>query len=872
MHPITWLKARTDRNLRRLRRSGDMRHWVWRQRRMQWHRRFSSWAVRAFDRRGQLRQDTRILATLARTAGIAIALTVLGVVGLEAACSALAPHLHWSGFFETVDLAHYETFVGVAIGAQATFLALFFTTVGVIASTSYARVPGDIRLLFVRERRSLLYVWNVVAALVVGIVLFVMPVLLHHRPHGLTLALLALLSAFSVLSLVILGTRLFYFFEPSTLSLPLPGRFARAVQSASASVKAPSELQQQAAHARADQVLHLYQELVTLTVKRELREARSPAGLITQLLGCWTRYARLKPSIPTNSPWFEQIASHPNWLTLDHSQLNLALDTGAGIQPTFAPDPLWIERRLAQRIEELLPVFSNTEDWSIAIQVADRAHDLVADLAARLQLEEAKLLRRVIGRFLLGVSTAETSGDAGESPTAAAWTSWKTFRLAAAERHVMGFTSYWLGFVRPREGLDPTIFGTYVDNSVESIAHTYRAGAPREVLNLFEDFATGIEFERRTEGQRVTPNWWVRHLVARLYSRIFLESTNEFLQEVATELVAPLIATESADAESTTVAIFDALELTNKLQYHMPIIRKALDALQLLRHQPTADEKWPDGTLSEDVIAQTDELLYAKLGDVALNLSHEQHKRDRPDLFGQAYKRLFDATFHAVIHGQNELARKLFPITIALADRAHARLQVDLASEFTRQQIIYGTEPLLDMMELSGYALLMQEVNDDGIWPDVVAMWNRIFSGNQAPQLGAQFLAVLSYHEDVFALTPGGVGRTNRQMELGRLLAARGIVTRFDGWKESPPVSRSAIVNALAPDNMIGINHNLADLFVAEYLLGRPDMSDLTVSRGVRTLSEELALERERLRDSDLEANDEHGDGQAEDEDEDGDT
>ena len=108
-------------------------------------------------------------------------------------------------------------------------LALFFTTVGVIASTAYARVPGEIRSLFVRERTSLIYVWNVAVALLVGLALLTMPLVAHRWPHGLTVLLFAVLTAFSVLSLVVLGTRLFNFFDLSTLSLPLRHRFLRGV-------------------------------------------------------------------------------------------------------------------------------------------------------------------------------------------------------------------------------------------------------------------------------------------------------------------------------------------------------------------------------------------------------------------------------------------------------------------------------------------------------------------------------------------------------------------------------------------------------------------------------------------------------------------
>src|SRR5215469_14483061 len=114
----------------------------------------------------------------------------------------------------------------------------------------------------------------------------------------------------------------------------------------------------------------------------------------------------------------------------------------------------------------------------------------------------------------------------------------------------------------------------------------------------------------------------------------------------------------------------------------------------------------------------------------------------------------------------------LFPTVIALAELARARLIDDLAAERQREQVIFGTEPLVDMMELSGYALLMSEVNGEGIWPNVREIWDRILSTDTAPALARQLTAVLSAHENLFALTSGGIGRTERQMELARLLTA----------------------------------------------------------------------------------------------------
>jgi len=156
-------------------------------------------------------------------------------------------------------------------------------------------------------------------------------------------------------------------------------------------------------------------------------------------------------------------------------------------------------------------------------------------------------------------------------------------------------------------------------------------------------------------------------------------------------------------------------------------------------------------------------------------------------------------------------------------------------------------------MELSGYALLMSEINGEGIWPDVREMWDRILSTDTAPALARQLAAVLSAHENLFALTSGGIGRTERQMELARLLAARGIVDRHDflPGESTEPEPVSPAVAAFAPYDPGFIGHDLADLFIVEYLAQRPDMSDIQISRGAEMLTESLEHHRRRMNTAD---------------------
>ena len=820
-----------------------MRHWTWLARRQTARRKLSIATLGVRERTTDTRQGTKDVLILATSVFFGIALALVLVVAVEALAGWLNHFFHWGSLFTPVSSSTYETFVGAAVGALATFLALFFTTVGVIASTAYARVPGEIRQLFVRERTSTIYVRSVVAALVVGITLLSLPVVSGYQFRGLVVILFALLALFSVLSLVILGRRLFNFFDPSALTERLHPEFVRAVRSASAAGRhVPDEVEQKAAHARAATVLRRYEQFGSLISTREIQDPSAPQKIAYQILGCWGLNAALKSSIPVKSEWFLRTPSHPNWLTMEHNRLSTALETRTGVQPTMAPDPLWVERRFSSQIGSLLPSLATSNDWSRLILVLDAANQLLFNLAKRLQIEEGLLLLKAIGEYRRTVlidaeDQTEISGDR------------KMFRLDLAEREILGYTSLWLGLARPFEFLNLENLTGSFDKAVESTPNAYKAGAPRDLLSLFEDIASGIAFEQKVEHERITPDWWVHHLCGRVYATTIKDAVCTFVDDVDATLVGPLIADENSDPEMTAVRIFDLLELLHKIEFHLQTVHTALDSLQALRHEPSADELWPDAVLPDDKPRQLEEQLLIKLGTAAVGLPSTPHDESTPDLFGQAYRRLFDATFRAIVEGRDEIARQLFPITIAIADRARQRLIADLSGERIRQQAIFGTEPLVDMMELSGYALLMSLVSGAGIWPTVRAVWDSILDAGTAPELARQLTAVLTLQENVFAITSGGVGRTSRQQELTRIFTAQGIVGREHFWGEPhTEPHHDPIVATFAPDGLMGIHHDLADLFIVEYLALRPDLADLQLSRGAEMLRESIEHRRRRAR------------------------
>ncbi len=133
-------------------------------------------------------------------------------------------------------------------------------------------------------------------------------------------------------------------------------------------------------------------------------------------------------------------------------------------------------------------------------------------------------------------------------------------------------------------------------------------------------------------------------------------------------------------------------------------------------------------------------------------------------------------------------------------------------------------------MELSGYAILLQELNGEGIWDSIRPMWD-----SRRDQLGEGFLPnlleIMAGVDSAFSLNDLYVLRSTREQKLVRFLEERGITDPFDSFDFDNPGARpttqlSSIVAAFAP-GAFGITWKPTDLFLVHYVLP-PQLGDET--------------------------------------------
>jgi hypothetical protein len=133
--------------------------------------------------------------------------------------------------------------------------------------------------------------------------------------------------------------------------------------------------------------------------------------------------------------------------------------------------------------------------------------------------------------------------------------------------------------------------------------------------------------------------------------------------------------------------------------------------------------------------------------------------------------RVGEAAFEALTENEDELFAQLFPPyfigVLVIVDRIKPQVtswQPQIASTAL-------TEPVIDAMDLSGYALIFSELHGNPkLWEPCQAAWRRYLQETGGNDRLTIVAAMHKYHRNLFALTHRATVRTRWQMAANSIL------------------------------------------------------------------------------------------------------
>lgn len=811
------------------------------------------------------REFANAIHDLVRAIAVRFLMALVIVVGLEIADRQLLTQTSAEGrvgifphtlqhLWPSLSQLHYvpdtvvsllATFVQVA----GVFLGLYFAAVSLVVSVyASSGAPEPVRGLLVKKLSSNRYIGLIAFFGAVSTLLLAESVI-GLEPGTPNLILVTFLGVSSVFGFVVLGVQTFGYLSPVNLAIGLPRELTRWINAATPKGHRWQDSTFQLYYQRqAANQIDVFKEVFEYSVAEERSSARAIAELTNAIIRIEQQYTAQKYRIPTESRWFERVNRFPSWLTASEERVMVLLSTSWQGESQGVQELLWFERRLEVFVEEGMHflVTRGQLEATVSVMEVGRAalHSMSCDFAVAEALSMLSAMDRATGSALgsIEVSVSDLTRNAPHA----------RFALALHEGSCMGLTAVILGLTRAVEATTLDAFrkavSTFVWNQPASI---YATPLPRPVTQQIERLANLLGFERDIEGHTITPSWYQEQFVGRAFMGFIQTSVADLITHLEEKFGS------GVDAELTSGRFLFAIQLVErgleacmKAEY-LIIEAKSCDERMAVLHR-VPEEPWPKSNWSAESerVKRVRRRLIRVLGESMPEvLTIDRHEESWPDFFGYTYRLVAHECVSSLIDGDEELFSVLFPAFFCSCLAAHDRLVQELNSVVDPGKSVYISEPIADLLHLSGIVLIASELDGTHFWEVAQQRWDSYLDAvpNRVERM-AMLTSTIQYRKSVFMVPPYEGIRLRWQAWLERRFRDQGLIADDFG---SPTTLRqtsrrpheSPVIRALSGAHL-RLWPGPADVFVVVYLRDRPGGDRLHLTSDQEFFSEKLQKEK----------------------------
>ena len=593
-----------------------------------------------------------------------------------------------------------DSFLTIALPVSASFLGFYLASVSIVLGTSYHDVSPEVRQLVFSNARTRVYLASIAAALGAGALLVLLGTMDFFTFGYMTAIGYALLLTFAGWAFYELAFGSFNLFSHIILSdEPLRGLY-RVVRTLGSKGLLGNEAVLREISRQADYHLRILAELLSRAGERDSFDRSLLAQRVEELLAVVRLYSTKKHLLPPTSEWFMPEPAYPRWVESNHLAMSLALSTSTPLQPQLEPVTDWLEHRSANLAAVALKACIKANDSESALRVTQASVDTSRTLARCSQLTDALTFANVIRDCCWS----------GEHDGAAA-------RLLASEppRMLSDLLLGWRdAFVSWADEIQGAVAETDWDRPSTTVVQI--RGSAR-VWTTAQRLLQEVHAEHAIEGRRTTPNWY---LESTLGTECIL-SLREFaaqLPEILEDFLTPGLQHPSPTIRAA--AGCQSLQAIAKAELVVATIPQAVGSLEDIQrvHDQQPDDEFEG--LAERVQTCRRPVLES-LANALVELQPEQSK-SAPDLFGEALFKVVHHTEQAIASGDVDLVGRIFPKLLPAA----LDLQQHLAATYrppSYQVVPAIYDPVIDMLELSGLALIYEALREDRSADPVRAVW-----------------------------------------------------------------------------------------------------------------------------------------------------
>lgn len=746
---------------------------------------------------------------------------------------------HFFPFVIEFDNEATDTFLAAIASISGVFLGLYFTAISSIASSLLLKAHQDVKDYFFTSPLGLQYVQTIETTGIVSL-FYIVAKSFGHEIHPFGLIFLALLGAYIILRFWKVGSDVYNFAQPTSTLPRMMADIVRAIKDVTPpGFNWDKDFLQNYNSRKVSRTLESIKRYVEFGVREIKLKEEELTFALHSYAALLQFYAEHKMMIPTKSLWYKTKYQYSKWTLADSTQITIALQTGTTTAPKIIENRSWFEEQVLDNITTILDGYGKDGNFGALFQGHDIFVEVAESYASQFDVDAIKIFIKKFESIGLEVYVVGEN-DTSTNKEALGFID-SQGRLAIAV--LLGLSKY----------LDATPGNSFVEivqkiNWTGGIKNVYLSGAPYSTLDRLESLSEELSNEIAIEGNLVTDQWYRQaySLQRYLYSLHtyyeFIKSLHkDYFEKKLTKLI------ETRKFEYAVQLIERWIEFTNKHSRLTYLLKKHLEEAE--QYKTLHDLPWPDFKMDEEIewVNSQEKTVADKMISLLPVLQIMTSEDDIPDYFGHALQVGLEACYEACEENTTDRFRSIFPIILNASIAAHQRTRTEVEAWAQEEsKVIFSTEPLVNIFEISGFGILYGELLQNPSLGEIVReQWDRYLSLTENTRGVIQFIAaVVEYRKGIFKIMPQAPLRSNWQIRFNHAMSERGLRVFPDirGPFDGDPNHTSVLIRVLS--NTGGLNMRSAeDVFIELYLASRPDVEGIEFRNEIRE-----SIEREQRR------------------------
>ena len=730
--------------------------------------------------------------------------------------------LHKKFDLEVIYADDYVTFLATISGISGVFIGLYYAAISMVGSSIYTKVPNNIKDLLAQDIVGNFYLRLLSFLTFLGLVLIAMRVG-GIAPIYSAVPTMTLLSGVGIISFVKLSPRAFYLFDPTELSSQLFTQLWRHSETVKAGkFRWADKNFQHHAYKQASLSLDTLYTLSDITSRETHLQSKPFLNLSQNIIKFLIDYEHIKKEIPSDSMWYEQKYKHPDWYKTTDSLILIAHQSGTALQPKTINNKEWVEGRVIPILKNYLFINLKAERYTDIIDFARYISIYLSVLTKNGKVDRALEILEDLRENVLDVIASESKEELVTSEVLE--------KLAIIERFSIMPTSIALAYREYVEKFDVEDISKKLSNiNWNKNVDLYKHEFPSYLLPRLESLKSKLRFEISTEGHCISPIWYQSELLLQVEAEIFVENTNSLISK-STNLYKSWIerTTETKHPWLASAVMSSEWEFWHKIGPQLEIWKAKWNSMSgnlKIKGLPWA--KFEGDTLK--MASQQRQTELVKLISMQImKVTTFKKPESFPDYAGQFLHIVGEQSFDALLENDDILLKDIFRSYFYGCTLQFESLKPTSTDWHYQHGLKIALAPLLDLIDISGYAKLMADYHgNDQLWKIVVDVWNEYFENN-TPKLSF-FATAISFSTASLDISHRSVLRSSWKMKINKWLSdiqhhkvkARGDVSPGSAIKHD-----SALVRTFTRERH-GTMHDGIDIFINFYFRTKEGSEEL---------------------------------------------